>query len=98
MAAAYLLGVFMHAPFSCMHTAARCLATERGELVVQLGKPGYDFFRDVHPASSPISQLWRHTICLQSGAVSQRLLCPRAAEFPGVNPAYTGWAPATHTA
>ena len=67
---------------------------------VQLGKKGYDFFRDVHPATSPISQLWRHTVCLQSGAVSQRLLCPRAAEFPGVSPAYAGapLAPCWHSA
>ena len=60
------------------------------EPAVQLGQPGYNFFRDVHPATSPISQLWRHTVCLRSGAVSQRLLSPRAAEFPGINPAYTG--------
>ena len=57
---------------------------------VQLGQKGYDFFRDIHPATSPISRLWRHTICLKTRRVTQRLLCPRAAEFPAINPAISG--------
>lgn len=59
-------------------------------LLQTLGRKGYDFWRDLHPADCPISQLWRHTVCLRSGTVSQRLLCPRAAEFPAINPAYSG--------
>ena len=58
--------------------------------MLQLGQRGYDFFRDIHPATSPISRLWRHTLCLKTRRVTQRLLCPRAAEFPAINPAVSG--------
>ena len=57
---------------------------------MQLGRPGQDFFRDLDPATQPISQLWRFCTDLSSSHVTRHRILERAVEFPAVNPNFAG--------